>query len=362
MTKPAPYPVETRAKGWRFELDHERIRQSDTWALAAPEIRPWLLMLWMTAWEQTPCGSLPQDDELIAARIGMSLDQFLAAKPRLLRGWWLADDGRLYHDTLTERVLEMVERRDGERNRKAEYRARKQAEKAALLASEPEQIRPDLSRGRPAMSHGTGMGLPRDSGGSDATGTGTSIKKNIATAAIHPPARDPVDNFSPPPSEAIWLAAQEECAAGYAKLLNSLEKVRGKTAKFVSSDLRLIAWEKQGVTRAQLVEAYHLAVADRDKSGDTGPVNPGFVDVFLVKVLHPGTAASGVGGGGAPAKGVDPLGWALTASGIEAQGAKLGVLQLPGEQFPDFKARVHAAAGLTEADRSRLLADYGVRV
>lgn len=187
-------------------------------------------------------------------------------------------------------------------------------------------------------------------------------ENTFAAAAKHPPARDSVDNFSPPPSEAIWLAAQEECALGYAKLLNSLEKVRGKTAKFVSSDLRLIAWEKQGVTRAQLVEAYHLAVADRDKSGDTGPVNPGFVDVFLVKVLHPGTAASGVGGGGAPAKGVDPLGWALTASGIEAQGAKLGVQQLPGEQFPDFKTRVHAAAGLTEADRSRLLADYGVRV
>ncbi|KAG1246328.1 hypothetical protein G6F68_014689 [Rhizopus microsporus] len=84
----------------------------------------------MTAWAQTPCGSLPQDNELIAARIGMPLDQFQAAKPRLLRGWWLADDGRLYHDTLAERVLEMIERRDGERNRKAEYRDRKKAELA----------------------------------------------------------------------------------------------------------------------------------------------------------------------------------------------------------------------------------------
>ncbi|CUI29910.1 DUF1376 domain-containing protein [Achromobacter xylosoxidans] len=359
MTKPRPYPADTRAKGWRFELDHERIRQSDTWALAAPEIRPWLLMLWMTAWEQTPCGSLPQDDELIAARIGMPLDQFQSCKARLMRGWWLADDGRLYHDTLAERALEMIERRDGERNRKAEYRERKKAERAAAQHGDS----PGSSAGSPDLSHGTGAGLPRDSGGSDATGTGTgtSNKKEMAAAALHRPARDPVDN-SPPPSEAIWLAAQEECAAGYAKLLNSLEKVRGKTAKFVSSDPRLVAWEKQGVTRAQLVEAYHLAVADREKSGDAGPVNSGFVDVFLVKVLHPGTAASGVGGGGAPAKGVDPLGWALTASGIEAQGAKLGVQQLPGEQFPDFKARVHAAAGLSEADRGRLLADYGVRV
>lgn len=72
----APYPGDTRAKGWRFDLDHERIRQSDTWALATAELRPWLLMLWMVAWEQTPCGSLPDSDELIAARIGMSSKAF----------------------------------------------------------------------------------------------------------------------------------------------------------------------------------------------------------------------------------------------------------------------------------------------
>jgi hypothetical protein len=40
-----PYPADTRAAGWRFDLDTTRIRQSDTWTLARPEIRPWLLML-----------------------------------------------------------------------------------------------------------------------------------------------------------------------------------------------------------------------------------------------------------------------------------------------------------------------------
>lgn len=119
----APYPADVRAKGWRFELDHERIRQSDTWALAAPELRPWLLMLWMVAWEQTPCGSLPANDELITARIGMPLSSFVEHKRVLLRGWKQAGDGRLYHPTLTERVVEMIERRRKEAERRGRNRA-----------------------------------------------------------------------------------------------------------------------------------------------------------------------------------------------------------------------------------------------
>ena len=119
-----PYPPDTRAKGWRFELDHERIHQSDTWALASPEIRPWLLMLWLTAWEQTPCGSLPADDTLITARIGMPLEIFTQHREILLRGW-KEIDGRLFHPVITERVLEMLSQREKGARRVADYRARK---------------------------------------------------------------------------------------------------------------------------------------------------------------------------------------------------------------------------------------------
>ena len=119
-----PYPADTRAKGWRFELDHERIRQSDTWALAAPDVRPWLLMMWMVAWEQTPCGSLPNDDALIAARIGMQAKAFAKNRATLLRGWWPADDGRMYHDTIAERVFVMLDKRATDAQRAATRRAR----------------------------------------------------------------------------------------------------------------------------------------------------------------------------------------------------------------------------------------------
>lgn len=119
-----PYPAETRCKGWRFELDHERIRQSDTWALAPAELRPWLLMLWMVAWEQTPCGALPNSDDLIAARIGMKPAAFKKAREFLMRGWALASDGRLYHAVMVERVQEMMRKRRSDSDRQATRRAR----------------------------------------------------------------------------------------------------------------------------------------------------------------------------------------------------------------------------------------------
>lgn len=159
----APYPADTRAKGWRFELDHERIRQSDTWALTPAEYRPWLLMLWMVAWEQTPCGSMPDDDELICARIGMASKAFSKAKASLMRGWWKATDGRLYHKVITERVLEMMDCRRKEAERKRGY------------------------RGRSGESHGSPEDVPRDTTVSDDTGTGTySFSKEKGADAPDP--------------------------------------------------------------------------------------------------------------------------------------------------------------------------------
>lgn len=364
-------------------LDVARLRDSDlAIQIEAEEFRA-AVLLWCASWHQVPAASLPDDDKALAALAGYGrvLAEWRKHRDGALYGWVRCSDGRLYHPVVAEKARDAWQAKHKHAHDKLVDRVRK-ANKLREQQHLPPWVVPSLEdwiaagfpleadlfpSEVPTNSGGKGRKNQKQSGGNPSEnalkgqGQGEGNKKDIAAAASIARDCDPVDN-SPPPSEAIWLAAQEECAAGYAKLLNSLEKVRGKTAKFVSSDPRLVAWEKQGVTRAQLVEAYHLAVADREKSSDAGPVNSGFVDVFLVKVLHPGTAASGVGGGGAPAKGVDPLGWALTASGIEAQGAKLGVQQLPGEQFPDFKTRVHAAAGLSEADRARLLADYGVRV
>ena len=169
MTKPAPYPPDTKAKGWRFELDVDRLEQSDTWALAAPDVRPWLLMLWVVSWKQNPCGSLPSDDALIVARLGIAPKVFGKVKPVLMRGWWLADDGRLYHDTIASCVLDMLGKKTAETQRKQAYRERKQAE-AKLAEAGKHGFEGNFV---PPMSHGTDAGQTWDSGGIDATRTGT---------------------------------------------------------------------------------------------------------------------------------------------------------------------------------------------
>ena len=175
-----PYPAETRAKGWRFELDLEQIEQSDTWALASPDLRPWLLMLWSVSWKQLPCGSIPDDDDIIAARIGMKLSVFKKARTVLLRGWWRADDGRLYHPTVTQRVLTMLETKQKEKDRKAAYRA-----KASVNV--------------PRDNHGTTEGHTPDGHGIDpgrdatstSTSTGTSTGVNLKTPGTDVPGGKP---------------------------------------------------------------------------------------------------------------------------------------------------------------------------
>lgn len=124
-----PYPAKTKAKGWRFELDYEQVEQSDTWDLAAPEVRPWLLMMWLAAWKQAPCGSLPADEEILPAKFGMPSELWARHRRIMLRGWTEASDGRLYHETLTDRVLEMLSRRRSDADRQALSRAAKKAPK-----------------------------------------------------------------------------------------------------------------------------------------------------------------------------------------------------------------------------------------
>lgn len=122
----APYPAETQAKGWRFEVNMEQVRQSDTWALA--QMRGWecealLLLMWAVAWEQKPCGSFPDDEELISARLKVPAEVWERHRKILMRGWWRADDGRLYHDTITARVLAMLDKRASDAARTAKRRA-----------------------------------------------------------------------------------------------------------------------------------------------------------------------------------------------------------------------------------------------
>lgn len=289
-TRPAPYPTDTRAKGWRFELDLERIEQSDTWALAAADIRPWLFLLWAKSWQQVPCGSLPNDDALIAARIGMAPKAFSKARAVLLRGWWAADDGRLYHDVIGDRVRSMLEAKRKESDRKAAYRAKMDAERGMPTASVP------------PVSHGTTTGLPRPSGGCDDTGTRTGTrrkeeKKEKSAPLCVAPSVLIEAGFSPevaaefiahksrhkaPLTERAWADhLSESVKAGWTPL-QAAEKVMAKAWK--GFEAKYVASETPAAPRAVSFRAQDIADKTAQANrwlGSLAPANAGedFIDM-----------------------------------------------------------------------------------
>lgn len=187
--RPAPYPADTRAKGWRFELEYERIEQSDTWAIAeeVQMAQHALLFMWLAAWKQEPCGSFPNDEAVIRTKCRVPPKLWPTLRAVLLRGWWLADDGRLYHPTITARVLEMLEYRRKTAERVAKHKEAKRAERAGnTLPTEQQQSTNDTGTG-------TGTNLTKtedhhDAGGGADTGLTGEFDPDEFIAANQPTA------------------------------------------------------------------------------------------------------------------------------------------------------------------------------
>lgn len=206
-----PYPAATKAKGWRFELDYEQIEQSSTWALAtakAPEARGWLLVMWLCAWKQVPCGSFPNDDAVIAAMIGMPMKTWGRLREVLMRGWTAANDGRVYHETIGARVLEMLEYRAKTAKRVADFKAKQRSERNGNA----------LPTGEQRDKNDTG------------TGTGTTTEAKASVAAKSPRAsRKCPQGFAP---NGEWAEANHPAVDWRAEL----EKFRDHTFKTALTD------------------------------------------------------------------------------------------------------------------------------
>ena len=123
-----PYPSITKLNGYEPRIDWQRIRASKTWRLCPADQRNNLLRLWLESWNEYPCGSWEDDDELIAAAIDVPVRVFKAHKDILMRGWRRHSDGRFYHPFIAEKVLQMVDSRKSTAKRVAEWRNKKNQE------------------------------------------------------------------------------------------------------------------------------------------------------------------------------------------------------------------------------------------
>lgn len=121
-----PYPPTTKAGAFAFEIEVDRLVASDTWLLLPAEVKPWALMAWVMSWQQVPCGSWPNNDDVIAARLGVDRRWFEVNKGDVMRGWKLHKDGRWYHNVVSQKVLGFMEVRDKWKSNKKNARQQKQ--------------------------------------------------------------------------------------------------------------------------------------------------------------------------------------------------------------------------------------------
>jgi hypothetical protein len=131
-TNPDPFvSADIDLKGFPgFVLDVEVLLASELIALATPDEIAAALMLWCRAWQQTPHGSLPNDERVLSAF--SRAKNWKKVRDMALRGFVLCSDGRLYHKTLCEKVndawaqrLAYKEKREKDAVRLAEWRNKK---------------------------------------------------------------------------------------------------------------------------------------------------------------------------------------------------------------------------------------------
>lgn len=126
----------------------------------------------------------------------------------------------------------------------------------------------------------------------------------------------PVGGGEPPPSSSSD-ADQVERAETLAARIRKLEKNRGKSCAIHGKDPRVLRWVAAGLSDPDLREAYDLAVAQRDSDEDPAPINAGFLDVFVAKLLNQREGSSVVTAIARPAKrccGTGPDGGACQGS------------------------------------------------
>lgn len=133
MTEPlVPAEVTLRGLPW-MRLDTDRLLNSDLFALSNGDEFKAAVALWCRSWSQLPAGSLPDDDRILASLSGAGA-KWKRVKPMAMRGWVLADDGRLYHPVVAEQVLAAWEERQHYLEAKAADASRKREEREERAA------------------------------------------------------------------------------------------------------------------------------------------------------------------------------------------------------------------------------------
>ena len=115
-------PADCDLRGMPYmAFDIVRLFDSDFYALSTGDEFKAGFTLWGKAFLQRPAGSLPDDDRILEHLSGSK--RWKAIRDMALRGWFKCSDGRLYHRTVAEKVLEAWASRIARRERTEAARA-----------------------------------------------------------------------------------------------------------------------------------------------------------------------------------------------------------------------------------------------
>lgn len=169
-----------------FPFHFDRLRKSKWWRRASDTARSRNVMMWGEAFKSVPAGSLPDDDDELAeaAGYGMDVDAFLSHKAEIMAPWVLCSDGRWYHPTVCEVVLDTWERTSDRRKAAAE-RQRRRRDKVRSVTPKTQPVTPSEP---PVTRDNAENG--RDFGIQDRTGQTVQLEANASVASASPRATD----------------------------------------------------------------------------------------------------------------------------------------------------------------------------
>lgn len=129
-----PVPADCDLRGLPYyPLNLQRLVRSTFHNQASPAEWKAGLLLWMKSWDQTPSGSLPNNDRELSSLAELrDVRAWLKLKGVSLHGWELHSDGRYYHPVVTEVTLHAwklrkVNRRRGTAGAEARWTPMRQA-------------------------------------------------------------------------------------------------------------------------------------------------------------------------------------------------------------------------------------------
>lgn len=165
-----------------FMLNVERLMASELVAISSGEEFKAAVLLWCRAWKQVPAASLPDDERVLAAFAGCSLQRWRKIRAVALRGFVRCADGRLYHRVLAEDALRAFARHQA-------YRARRAADQERLRDWRAKRVSPPARRARetPAVcAPNSATGLERINRGESALPpeTGANVRSMPAPEAL----------------------------------------------------------------------------------------------------------------------------------------------------------------------------------